>query len=161
MALARVSVVDDNEGVRFSLCAVLEKHGFEAVPAADVPEALKCISSQKYDALLSDLHVPKAGDGLTVVSAMRHAHPNAVTLLLSVYSDVSSRDAILLQTDQTLVKPMAVPDLINALNQRLSKGPLQKRTIESIATILERTTEAGIAEWYGWVEKEMGSWRFL
>jgi CheY-like chemotaxis protein len=39
-----------------------------------VPEALRFISGQEsYDVLLSDLHMPGAGDGLTVVSAMRHA----------------------------------------------------------------------------------------
>jgi len=32
-------------------------------------------SVHKYDALLSDLHMPCAEDGLTVVSAMRHEEP--------------------------------------------------------------------------------------
>lgn len=32
-------------------------------------------SVHKYDASLSDLHMPGAEDGLTVVSAMRHAEP--------------------------------------------------------------------------------------
>jgi hypothetical protein len=31
------------------------------------------------------LHMPDAGDGFTVVSAMRHTHPHAVTLVISGY----------------------------------------------------------------------------
>ena len=73
MALARVLVVDDDQAIRTGLCTILEKHGFEVACAADVRGALKLISSQKFDVLLTDLHMPGAGDGLTVVSAMRHA----------------------------------------------------------------------------------------
>ncbi|ADV81398.1 response regulator [Terriglobus saanensis] len=155
MALARVLVVDDNESVRLSLCAILESHGFEVTCAADVSEALKFISSQKYDVLLSDLHMPGAGDGLTVVSAMRHANPEAVTLLLSAFPEMSeAANAILMQTDEILVKPMNVPDLLDAIKQRLAKGPLHRRKVETLATILERTTEASIEDWYDKVKKE-------
>jgi CheY-like chemotaxis protein len=155
MARARVLVVDDSESIRLSLCAILEKHGFETTAAGDVSEALRYISSQKYDVLLSDLHMPGAGDGLTVVSAMRHANPQAVTLLLSSFPEMSAAaNAILMQTDEILVKPMNVPDLIDAITQRLAKGPLHKRKVETLATILERTTEASIADWYEAVEKE-------
>jgi YesN/AraC family two-component response regulator len=155
MALARVLVVDDSEPIRLSLCSILEKHGFEATSAADAKDALRLISSQNFDVLLSDLHMPHAGDGLTVVSAMRHANPEAVTLLLSSFPEMSAAaNAILMQTDEILVKPMNVPDLIAAITQRLAKGPLQKRKIETLATILERTTEEAISEWYEGVEQE-------
>lgn len=155
MALARVLVVDDDEMVRLSLCTILEKHGFEVDCAADVSGALKLISSEKYDVLLTDLHMPGAGDGLTVVSAMRHANPLAVTLLLSSFPEMSAAaNAILMQTDEIIVKPMNIPDLIDAITQRLAKGPLHKRKVETLATILQRTTEAGIADWYAGVEKE-------
>lgn len=162
MALARVLVVDDNESVRLSLCAILESHGFEVTCAADVSEALKFISSQKYDVLLSDLHMPGAGDGLTVVSAMRHANPEAVTLLLSAFPEMSeAANAILMQTDEILVKPMNVPDLLDAIKQRLAKGPLHRRKVETLATILERTTEASIEDWYDKVKRKRPCLRFI
>jgi CheY-like chemotaxis protein len=155
MVPARVLVVDDDEVIRLSLCTILENHGFKVTCAANVSQALKFISSQKYDVLLSDLHMPGAGDGLTVVSAMRHANPEAVTLLLSAFPEMSAAaNAILLQADEILVKPMNIPDLLDAITQRLAKGPLHKRNVETLATILERTTEVGIADWYAEVEKE-------
>jgi hypothetical protein len=67
----------------------------------------------------------------------------------------AAANAILMQTDEILVKPMNIPDLITAITQRLAKGPLHKnRKVETLATILQRTTEAGIADWYEGVEKE-------
>jgi ActR/RegA family two-component response regulator len=45
---------------------------------------------------LTDLHLPKAGDGFTVVSAMRHTNPRAVTLVFSGYPALQdAADAIL------------------------------------------------------------------
>jgi CheY-like chemotaxis protein len=81
-----------------------------------VPEALKHISSQTFEVLLSDLHTPGAGDGLTVVSAMRHANPKAVTILLSAFPEMNAAaHAILLQADEILVKPMNVEALVAAI----------------------------------------------
>ncbi len=44
-------------------------------------EALSRVAAEDFDLLLSDLHMPPAGDGFTVVSAMPHTHPEAVTLV--------------------------------------------------------------------------------
>jgi DNA-binding NtrC family response regulator len=88
MASAKILLVDDNESVRFSLSRVLEHNGFEVVAAANVNDALRLIDSQTFDVLLSDLRMPNAGDGLTVVSAMRNSNPNAVTLILTGYPEM-------------------------------------------------------------------------
>ena len=155
MSRTRVLVVDDNETIRLTLCKILEKQGFEVTCAADVSSALAYISAQSFDVLLSDLHMPGPGDGLTVVSAMRHKNPEAVTLLLSAFPEMSAAaNAILMQTDEILIKPMRIPDLVDAIKQRLAKGPLHKRKVETLATILERTTQESIDNWYTGVEKE-------
>lgn len=44
-------------------------------------EALSRIARDDFDRLLSDLHMAPTGDGFTVVSAMPHTHPEAVTLV--------------------------------------------------------------------------------
>src|ERR1700682_597677 len=84
--MPRVLLADDDDAVRNMLQVTLERDGFEVVAVASVSEALSRIASEKFDVLLSDLHMPQAGDGVTVVRAMRHTHPNAVTLALSGYS---------------------------------------------------------------------------
>lgn len=153
----KVLLVDDDPTVRISLCKILEHHGFEVTTADSVLQALNRINSENYDVLLSDLHMPGAGDGLTVVSAMRHANPNAVTLLLSGFPQMSAAaDAIVLQTDEILVKPMNVLALVEVINQRLKAGPSSKakRTVESVAKIMQRTSQETIANWCRDVEKE-------
>jgi DNA-binding response OmpR family regulator len=142
-------LVDDDEVVRFSLCKVLEQYDFDVTTASSVSEALKHISSNHYDVLLSDLHMPGAGDGLTVVSAMRHANPKAVTMLLSAFPEMeAAARAILLQADQILVKPMEVTALVEAIKQRLLGGASHIGVVETVATILERSAEITIQAWF-------------
>jgi DNA-binding response OmpR family regulator len=155
MAPAKLLLVDDDETIRYTLGVILKKHGFDVTVAATVNEALKHIGSEVFDVLLSDLHMPGAGDGLTVVSAMRHANPKAVTILLSSFPHMdAAAQAILLQTDEILVKPMDVTMLVEAIKLRLAAGPTRARIVESVAAILERSAESTISDWYELVEKE-------
>jgi CheY-like chemotaxis protein len=155
MASTTILLVDDDDVLRQTLAAVLQEQGYEVTTAASVSEALKLISAGSFDVLLSDLHMPGKGDGLTVVSAMRHANPKAVTILLSAFPEMdAAAQAILLQADQILVKPMNIPALIEAIEQRLAIGPPPSRVIESVATILEHSIQSTVDAWFERVEKE-------
>jgi CheY-like chemotaxis protein len=153
----RVLLVDDNDAVRYSLAAALEHNGFEVAVASNVNDALKFIGAQTFDVLLSDLQMPNAGDGLTVVSAMRHSNPWAVTFILSGYPEMrAAAEAILLQTDQVLTKPVSSAILVTTIRDRLRLETHQPRRIESVATILARETRSTIDAWLARVDQEGG-----
>ena len=155
-AKSRILVVDDNEGVRTTLAMVLKSANYEVTTASNVGEALDHISRESFDVLLSDLHMPNAGDGFTVVSAMRHTNPNAVTLVFSGYPALQeAMDAILLQADEILVKPMAIPDLLAVVREKLDhRRPHTQTAPQRVAVILEREAAATIKEWLIRVERE-------
>ncbi|WP_433975570.1 response regulator [Tunturiibacter lichenicola] len=155
MALIRILLVDDDELTRLTMDALLKDHGFEVTNVSSVSEALKRISSETYDVLLSDLHMPGAGDGLTVVSAMRHANPRAITMLLSAFPEMdAAAQAILLQADQIMVKPMDIKAIVAAIEQRLTSGTPSVRVVETVAEIIERSTEIAIQAWFELVETD-------
>ena len=79
----RLLLVDDDVVVLGTLKMILEMENFEVRTAGTVAEAIHLIDTQVFDALLSDLHMPGAGDGFTVISAMRHKQPDAITLLFT------------------------------------------------------------------------------
>jgi CheY-like chemotaxis protein len=147
--MPKILLVDDSESIRFTLRLVMERSGFDVDTAANVGEALKLIHEGPYDVLLSDLHMPEAGDGLTVVSAMRHTHPQALTLIFSGYPEMNeAAAAILLQADEILVKPLAVESLVETIQSRLKAGTNHaNRIVENVALILEREANATIADW--------------
>ena len=155
-ARLRVLVADDDDSVRFMLQAALERDGFEVVSVMNVSEALARIASEKFDVLLSDLHLPEAGDGFTVVSAMRHTHPDAVTLVLSGYPALEEGlAAIRLQADEVLCKPIEIASLRKLIHEKL-EHPAAHRPVppESVASILEHDLDATIQDWMALVKND-------
>ena len=152
----KILLVDDSESIRKSLKLVLEYHKFLVTTAGNVAEALHLIDTQPFDVLLSDLHMPGAGDGFTVISAMRHKHPDAITLLFTGYPALKeAMDAILLQADEILVKPMPIPELVKLIRDRLEKrGKRSASNIERVASILEREALTTIADWLRRVKRD-------
>jgi len=99
--------------------------------------------------LLTNLHLSRARDGLTLLSALKHVNPSAVTLLLSAFPQLeTTAQAILLQSDEILARPMDAAALVDILRHRVRIGPVRNREIESVGAILDRTTDAAIEEWY-------------
>src|SRR5690348_16573825 len=86
----RLLFVDDEENVRTLLPMILRKEGFDVTVVATVPEALDFINRQKFEVLLADLNIGQAGDGFTVVSAMRRTQPEVATFILTGYPDFQS-----------------------------------------------------------------------
>ena len=156
MTRKKLLFVDDSEDLREVFKEGLSKRGFDVTVASSVNDALRLISIAKFDVLLSDLHLPDVGDGFTVVSAMRHANPNAVTVVLSGYSALQkAMNTILLQADEVLLKPIGLSDVAAIIEKKLlspairTLGPKQR-----VAVILERERDATIREWLSKVERD-------
>src|SRR5271169_1942197 len=127
-AAYRVLLVDDDDAVRSMMNATLERKGFEVVAAASVTEALRIIIAESFDVLITDLHMPDPGDGFTVVTAMRHSQPDALTLLVSGYPDVQrAMAAILLEVDEIIVKPFEIGRFTELVRERVVNRKPTKR----------------------------------
>ena len=147
--MPRILLAEDDDAVRDMLQSALERDGFEVVAVSNVRDALAYIATENFDALLSDLHMPHAGDGFIVVSAMRHTHPQAVTLVLSGYPAIDEAlSAIRLQADEVLMKPIQIASLREAIRNKLANpAPRRPLPTESVATILEHDLSATIQNW--------------
>lgn len=64
MASPRVLLADDDEAVLCLMQHQLERCGWEVTSAKSVPEALNLITTQPFDALVTDLRMPNDGDGI-------------------------------------------------------------------------------------------------
>ena len=153
MAPVTLLLVDDDESLLTGLKVILEAHEFDVTTASSVVEALRLITTQPFDVLISDLHMPGPGDGLIVVGAMRHANPRAVTLVLSANPDMGKATAsILREADEIFLKPPKPIPIVQAIRERLSQETNGERLprvqlVESIATILERERSSIIQAW--------------
>jgi DNA-binding response OmpR family regulator len=151
----KVLLVDDDHAVREMMTVTLEHKGFAVVAAANVTEALKLISTESFDVLITDLHMPNPSDGFAVITAMRHSQPKALTLLVSGYPDVkSSIDAILLEADEIIVKPFEIRKLADLVHDKLlTRTPAVPTPKERVAGILQRSTSLIVEDWLIRVKK--------
>jgi ActR/RegA family two-component response regulator len=146
----RILFVDDEAGIRTTLQAILEQHGFQVTTAATVPEALEHLNHATFDVLLSDLNIGQPGDGFTVVSAMRRVQPDAATFILTGYPDFDTAlQAIRSQVDDYLLKPTDVPTLIHTIKRRLDHrqpAPPEK-PFKRVSQLLRENLKTIMKEW--------------
>ena len=154
-AAHRVLLVDDDGAVRAMMNEALRRKGFDVVTACSVTEALAYITTQAFDVLITDLHMPDPGDGFTVVSAMRHTQPNALTMLVSGYPDVqSAMAAILLEADEVVVKPFEIGRFTELVSQKMQeRKPTKRLNKERVGVILQRCVSSIVADWLARVEQ--------
>jgi DNA-binding response OmpR family regulator len=151
----RILLVDDDDGIRDMMTATLERKGFEVAAAANVTEALRLITTEKFDALITDLHMPNVSDGFTVITAMRHSQPDTLTLLVSGYPDVQrAMSAIVLEADEIIVKPFEAGKLADMLREKISaRKPAARTEKERVAAILHRCTHSIVEDWLARVKE--------
>lgn len=117
----RLLFVDDEEGIRLTLAALLARNGFDVTAVASVGEALTQVNSTHYDVLLCDLNIEKPGDGFVVIGAMRYAQPQCVGLVLTAYpSFENAMEALQHQVDEFFTKPADIDSLIKKIKEKLT-----------------------------------------
>jgi DNA-binding NtrC family response regulator len=125
----RVLFVDDDEAILEMMRETLEHKGFDVITAVSVTEALKLIATERFDVLITDLHLPNPNDGFAVVTAMRHSQPDALTLLVGGYPDVkSAMDAILLEADHIILKPFEAGKFAELVHDKMLNRKPAART---------------------------------
>ena len=121
----RVLVVDDELAVRTSLQRALGLERYEVDLAQDGREALECVATARYDAVVLDVSMPLL-DGLEACRRMRAAGDRTPVLMLTARDAVDDRVAGLdAGADDYLVKPFALRELqarLRALLRRID-GP--------------------------------------
>jgi two-component system response regulator MprA len=121
----RVLVVDDELAVRTSLHRALNLERYDVDLAEDGRQALDCVASGRYDAIVLDVSMPLL-DGLEACRRMRAAGDTTPVLMLTARDAVDDRVAGLdAGADDYLVKPFALRELqarLRALLRRVD-GP--------------------------------------
>ena len=125
----KILLADDNTDLLTLLKNLLERQGFEVVPVTSVASALNHIVSEHFDVLITDLHMPDAGDGFTVIAAMRQSQPEALTMVLSGVHDVTIMGTILLQADEVVAKSFDYQKLADLIRRKIQERKSSRKSV--------------------------------
>ncbi len=115
----RVLIADDEESVRRLVAVVLEQAGYIVYAAVDGVEALGEMKKRRFDAVISDFHMPRL-DGEQFLLLCRLMWPDIPVLLLS--AELGELPPSLKQQGARILitKPFSPQTLLRALQESVS-----------------------------------------
>ncbi len=116
--MARVLVVDDDEGDRVVLRTILERAGHQVWVASDGDEALTQFQGKGIEVVVTDLQMRNV-HGLELITVLRELNPKPAIVAISGTGEAQLDMARLLGAARALTKPVR-PDLLLAAVADLS-----------------------------------------
>jgi CheY-like chemotaxis protein len=119
--IARVLIVEDNDGSREMLKMLLELDGFEVTAAENGPDGLAAFQRQRPDVALIDIGLPGI-DGYQVARQIRGEPENDGVRLVALtgYGRPEDHERVIAAGfDAHLVKPIQVEELYPLLSRRM------------------------------------------
>ena len=109
--MGTVLVVDDERAMREFLSVLLGKQGHRVIVASDGEQALRIVSGQPLDLVISDIRMPKV-DGITLLAGIRERFAHLPVILITAYaSSDSTIQAMRLGADDYITKPFRLDEI--------------------------------------------------
>ena len=141
----RLLVVDDDDGVRRVVAAILEDEGYEVLTAREAGEALSILEDTAIALVVSDVKMP-GRDGLWLLREIRPRFEDTAVILLTGYGEVDSAVQALKEgAADYLRKPVRVNELSAAVVKALDRRRLFREN-RAYQTHLEEMVEAKTKE---------------
>ncbi len=119
-----ILIVDDSNSVRNFVGSILERNGFTTIKSTNGEEALKKISEETVDLVITDLEMPKM-HGFELIGSIRsqEKYKNLPIIILTGRAGMKHRQAGTdLGANDFLVKPFKEKDLLNAITEFIETG---------------------------------------
>jgi CheY-like chemotaxis protein len=121
-APVRILVVDDDEAVRETICAMLEPQGYECTAVAGGGEALGLLESgESFDLLLTDL-VNSPMDGMTLLERIKQNFPDIPVVIATALNNVSvAVTCARMGADEYMTHPVTRERLLASVGRALQR----------------------------------------
>jgi response regulator RpfG family c-di-GMP phosphodiesterase len=124
---ARVLAVDDEPAACKVLSIILSPPAFRCSTASNGEEALAILQRERFDAVISDLHMPGI-DGMDLLVQVRQLYPHMAFLVTTGVDDVDvGVQAMRCGADDYLVKPLWENAVLVSLESALHKRQLEQQ----------------------------------
>ncbi|MBW1744958.1 MAG: sigma-54-dependent Fis family transcriptional regulator [Deltaproteobacteria bacterium] len=119
--MAKILVVDDDQGMREFLEILLVREGYEVISASGGKEALDLCKKHKFDIAITDLMMPKI-NGIDVLKSIKEVSPKTLVILITGYASGETAIAAMKEgAYDYLEKNFDLEDLKAVIKDALSK----------------------------------------
>lgn len=120
----RVLVAEDNDAIRTLICSILSEAGYNVYEACDGVEATDSLRKRRYDALLTDYHMPKM-DGVELLDLAQAMWPDLPVIVATSDALLKGRTAhgLLEPAYAILDKPFDRSHLLNTIRDAVRGLP--------------------------------------
>ncbi|CAB1083100.1 diguanylate cyclase/phosphodiesterase (GGDEF & EAL domains) with PAS/PAC sensor(s) [Olavius algarvensis Delta 1 endosymbiont] len=128
--MERILVIDDEASIRKALSIGLACDDFEIDLASDGRSGIQLGQNQIYDILIADLSLPDM-DGLEVIEKIKFSSPDIIPIIITGNGSLqSSLEALRLEVNDYLEKPLSLKSVKDAIARGLKKRERMRRAIE-------------------------------
>ena len=125
----RILVVDDESPIRDVLSTVLIAEGYTVTTASDLPEALRLITEDAFDIVITDLKLPK-GNGIEVLRQIKRLNLDTIGIVLTGYGSIESAiEALRTGAYDYITKPFHADEIKILVRKALEYKKLHKENI--------------------------------
>jgi len=122
----KVLITDDDEGIRFTLRAFLQKKGLVTLEASGGAEAIQIFKRERPVVVLLDLTMPGMS-GVETLSELKKIDPSVPVIIITANSDISSAvETTKLGAYDYILKPPDFDRLILTVQRAIEKQDLEK-----------------------------------
>ena len=125
--MAKVLLIDDDEGVRATVSRILTNAGHDTVVAVNGLDGIDALIRTRFDLVITDLLMP-IQEGIETIQRVRELDSAIPIIAISGafgrgnFSALD--DARMMGADLTVEKPFSIEHLLAAVVQVLKKGPV-------------------------------------
>ena len=121
-----ILIVDDEEGIRFSLRGILEDEGYSVLEAASAEDALELLRHKDIHLVFLDIWLPGM-DGRKALSRIRSAYPQLPVLMISGHATIEHAvSAIKNGAHDFIEKPLSLEKVLISVTRALEFKALQR-----------------------------------
>lgn len=130
---SRILVADDEPDMREIFAAWFRNLGCTVTEAVDGKDALDALATERFDAVVTDVRMPKI-NGVELVLHLHHSGRYVpVIIFISGFVDLPLPDAFDLGVEAVLSKPCEKSQLINAVQRSLLRRNLVFDSLDTVA----------------------------
>lgn len=140
-ARGKLLVVDDETNLVTALLSTLREEGYTASGAANPSDALELLRRERFDVLLTDLHLPEM-DGIALLRAALEIDPALGVIMMTGHGSIDTAvDAMKAGAIDYVLKPFKLKSVLTVLSRALAVRQLREENEALNRRLAARTQE--------------------